>query len=316
MVHVFIKSLIFLPVAIFFATSCASHKDIISLNNQLHAIYRQTRKDGKRFEKSIKKLEGTIKANEAKQKEMEETLKEDRKALKGGQEALRLHLAQLGADLVGMREDIQTLTGRAEDNSQLLKRTIEEDTTKEDAMVSQMKEFSSMIDGLKASIDKIENYFGIETSAKKKKAGLEKAPSAQEIGQKDVSVREKKKLTESAIYDRALACYREGRYEEAKAGFEDFLRLYPKSDLGDNAYFWIGESHRDLKKYEEAILAYQRVINGYPNGNKVPIAMLHQAFAFEKINDKTTANLVFKKVLKKFPGTKEAEIAKRKLKQD
>ncbi|MFB0533101.1 MAG: tetratricopeptide repeat protein, partial [Desulfatiglandales bacterium] len=66
----------------------------------------------------------------------------------------------------------------------------------------------------------------------------------------------------------------------------------------------------------EAILAYQKVINDYPKGNKVPIAMLHQAFAFEKINDKTTANLVFKKVVKNFPDTKEAEIAKKRLKGD
>lgn len=307
MANIFIRFLIFLPVAIFFVTSCASQKDIISLNDQLEALYRQTRKDGKRFEKSIKSLEQEIKASKAEQRETEKALKED-------QESLDLHLAKLGADLVGIKEDIQTLTGRVEDSSHLLKRSIEEDTTKEDSMVSQMEELSSTVGDLKSRIDKIENYFGFEASVKKKKAGLEKA--SPEIGHKDIPVPEKKELTESAIYDKALGYYREGRYEGAIAGFENFLKLYPKSDLADNAYFWIGESHRDLKKYEDAILAYQKVINGYPNGNKVPIAMLHQAFAFEKINDKTTANLVFKKVLKNFPETKEAEIAKKKLRQD
>ena len=305
--NIFIRFLIFFPVAIFFVTSCASPKDIISLNDQLEALYRQTRKDGKRFEKSIKSLEQEIKASEAEQRVIEKALKED-------QESLQLHLAKLGADLVGIKENMQTLTGKVEDNSHLLKRSIEEDTTKEDSMVFQMKELSSEVGDLKSRIDKIENYFGFEASVKKKKAGLGKA--SPEIGQKDIPVPEKKELTESAIYDKALGYYREGRYEEGIAGFENFLKLYPKSDLADNAYFWIGESHRDLKKYEDAILAYQKVINGYPNGNKVPIAMLHQAFAFEKINDKRAANVRLKELLKKYPKTKEAGIAKKKLRQD
>jgi tol-pal system protein YbgF len=307
MANIFMRFLAFLPVAIFLVTSCAAQKDIISLNSQLDTLYRQTKKDGKRFEKSAKRLKEEIKASEAEQRKIEKALKED-------QESLRIDLAKLGADLVGIKEDIQTLAGRAEDNSHLLKRAIEEDTTKEDYMVSQMKELSINVSDLKSRIDKIENYFGSKASVKKQKAGLEKV--SPKIGKNDKPVPEKKELTESAIYDRALGYYREGRYEGAIAGFKNFLELYPKSDLADNAYFWIGESHRDLKKYEDAILAYQKVINGYPNGNKVPIAMLHQALAFERINDKTTANLVFKKVLKDFPETKEAEIAKERLKQD
>lgn len=308
--NIFVKFVAFLPVAVFFATSCASQRDVVSLNNQVNALYRQTRKDGKAFEKSIKKLEEKTKADEARQKEIERALRED-------QESVRLQVAQLGADLVGMAEHIQMLTGSVEENSHLLKRTIEGDTTREDSMVSQVKEISLVVDKLKSRIDKIENYIGFEASVTKKKAGLEKkTPPPEQIGPKDISVPEKEKLTESAIYDTALGYYREGRYEEAIAGFENFLKLYPKSDLSDNAYFWIGESHRELEKYEEAILAYQKVINDYPKGNKVPVAMLHQAFAFEKINDKTTANLVFKKVVKNFPDTKEAEIAKKRLKGD
>jgi len=52
----FIKFLILLSVAIFFVTSCVSQKDVVYLNKQVNALYRQTKNDGKRFEKSIKKL--------------------------------------------------------------------------------------------------------------------------------------------------------------------------------------------------------------------------------------------------------------------
>ena len=304
----FIKLLILLSVVIFFVTSCASQKDVVYLNKQVNALYRQTENDGKRFEKSIKKLEEETQASDARQKEIEKILKED-------QESLRLNFAQLGADLIGIKENIQSLTGRVEENSYLLKRTIEKDTTKEDSMVSQVKEISHMVEDLKKRIDKIEDYFGIETSVRKREAGLKKTLPAKEIRKKDIPSPQEKKLTESEIYDRTLGYYRDGQHKEAIEGFKKFLKLYPKSDLADNAQFWIGECHRTQQQYKEAILAYQGVINGYPKGNKVPSAMLHQALSFEKINDETTANLVFKKLLKDFPKSKEAEIARKILKQ-
>lgn len=304
----FIKFLILLSVAIFFVTSCASQKDLVYLNKQVNALYRQTKKDGKRFEKSIKKLEEETQASDAKQKEIEKILRED-------QESLRLNLAQLGADLVEIKENIQSLTGRVEENSYLLKRTVEEDTTKEDFMVSQVKELSHMVGDLKKRIDKIEDYFGLETSVHKREAGLKKALPAKEIRKKDIPSTQEKRLTESEIYDRTLGYYRDGQHKEAIEGFKKFLKLYPESDLADNAQFWIGECHRAQQQYKEAILAYQGVINGYPKGNKVPSAMLHQALSFVKINDETTANLVFKKLLKDFPKSKEAEVARKILKQ-
>jgi len=252
-------------------------------------------------------LKEAIEAGEARHRETERILKED-------QESLRLSLAQLGADLGGIGDNIQGLTGRVEELSHLLKSTIEEDTSKEDAMASQMKELSLVTEDLKLRIQSLENYVSSEIAAIKEKAALEKTSPPQEIGKNDSSAPQKKELTESEAYDRTLGYYKDGRYEKAIAAFKGFLKSYPESDLADNAHFWIGECLRTLGKYEEAILAYQRVINGYPKGNKVPSAMLHQGFAFEKIKDKTTANLVFKKLVKQFPGTKEAEIARKRLK--
>lgn len=289
------KFLVFFPVVIFFIISCASQKDIIYLNSQLNALYRQTKKEGKRVEISIKEL-----------KEIERVLKDD-------QDSIRLSLARLGADLAEIKDNIQGLTGRVEENSYLLKRTVEGDTTEEDALVSQMKKLSLMAEDLKSRIESIENHVSFEITLTKKKAGPEKALPDQDIGKKDSSPPEKKELTESEIYERTMVYYKDGRYGEAIAGFKNFVRSYPRSDLADNAHFWIGECHRAVEKYEEAILAYQRVINDYPNGNKVPSAMFHQAIAFEKINDKITANLVFKKLVKRFPKTEEAEIARKRL---
>jgi len=241
-------------------------------------------------------------------------LNENKKRLNKDQESIRLHLAQVEADLLEIQDKIQELTGKVEENSHLLKGAIEEDTTNVDAMVSKMKELSSMLDELKLRIEKVENSLRFNKPSVTTKTTIpDEAVSARETPKKDIPTSQAKKLTESETYDRALGFYRDDRYEEAMAGFKNFLTQYPTSDLADNAHFWIGECHRVLKNYEEAILAYQKVINSYPKGNKVPSAMLQQALTFEKINDTTTANLVFKKLVKNFPKTKEAEIARKRL---
>jgi len=76
------------------------------------------------------------------------------------------------------------------------------------------------------------------------------------------------------LYDLPLALYREGNYEEAITGFKASSENSPKSNLADNAQYWVGESHMALKQYEHAILAFQVLIKKYPKGNKVPKAVL------------------------------------------
>ncbi len=127
------------------------------------------------------------------------------------------------------------------------------------------------------------------------------------LGEDDIAIQEK-------AYESVLFAYKEGKYEEAIAGFESFLKDYPDSLLADNAQFWIGESFASLKQYEQAILAYQKVFTNYPEGNKAPTAMLRQAVAFFEIDDKITSKLLLEKIIKVYPDSDEAKNAQEKLK--
>mgnify|MGYP001050761673 CR=1 FL=1 len=140
---------------------------------------------------------------------------------------------------------------------------------------------------------------------------VQPSPAVKPEPKPSAAVEPKTKETES--YDKSIALYRDGKYEEAIEGFKTFLKTYPKSDRADNAHFWIGESHMAVKQYEQAILAYQEVIKKYPKGNKVPSALLRQAFAFLEIKDQTSAKLLLNRVVKNYPGSSEAKIAQNKL---
>ena len=195
MVNIAIKFFIFLSVFIFSLTSCASQKDIIYLNNQVNALYRQSKKDEKRFEKSLKKFEENIKAHESVREETVKSLNEDKGRLNKDQESIRLHLAQFEADLLEIKDKIQELTGKVEENSHLLKGAIEEDTTNVDAMISKMKELSSMLDELKPRIEKVESSLRFKPSVTTKTTGPERVLPVQETQKKDISTSQEKKLT-------------------------------------------------------------------------------------------------------------------------
>jgi tol-pal system protein YbgF len=84
--------------------------------------------------------------------------------------------------------------------------------------------------------------------------------------------------------------------------------------MADGAQFWLGEIYYHEKWYEKAILEYQKVIEGYPKGKKTPSALLKQGLAFLNLGDNANAGLILKELIRKFPDSNEANVAKNKLK--
>lgn len=116
------------------------------------------------------------------------------------------------------------------------------------------------------------------------------------------------------IYDSSKKSFDGGQFKEARTGFEKFLKSNPKSPKAPSAQFWIGECFYREQWFEKAVLEYQKVIEKFPKSNKAPSAYLKQAYAFERLGEKATAKDVLKELVKKYPGTKESEIAAKKIK--
>ena len=51
----------------------------------------------------------------------------------------------------------------------------------------------------------------------------------------------------------------------------------------------------------------------FPEGNKVPYALLKQGLSFLKLGDKASARLLLQQVTKDFPNTSQARIARARL---
>lgn len=121
-------------------------------------------------------------------------------------------------------------------------------------------------------------------------------------------------LNPEELYNEAFLAFRQGDLEGARARFSQFLAKFPDHELSDNAQFWLGECYYKEGDYEKAILEYEKVLSRYPKGNKVPAALLKEGLAFLALGDELTGRYLLERLLKEFPSSPEADLAREKLK--
>lgn len=120
-------------------------------------------------------------------------------------------------------------------------------------------------------------------------------------------------LTDQQVYQKGIEALDGKRYGDARATFVDLITKHPKSDYADNARYWIAESHYAEKDYASAILEFDKVVKDYPNGDKVPAALLKQGFAFLEIGEKEGGVATLQDLMRRYPKTDEAKKAKERL---
>ena len=124
----------------------------------------------------------------------------------------------------------------------------------------------------------------------------------------DVSETDAKRL-----YDQAYKDLTRGNYSLALLGFGEYLKRSPASDLADNAQYWIGECYYAQRDYDPAIQEFLKVQKDYPQGDKVPAALLKTGFSFLQLEDRASARRYLNQVVEQFPNSEEAVSARNKL---
>lgn len=218
------------------------------------------------------------------------------------EETYRNKYADLHALMNDLREDVQGLRGQLEESGYDAQQRAESDTRRQEQRQKVEKQLQSSLD----RIIRLEAYLGMEPS--EKLLPSEAAATEPHAGKPTTE------QTPDGLYAAAKQRFDRGEYEDARQLFQALLEQHPKSDNADNAQFWIGEIYYHEKWYEKAILEYQKVIENYPKGNKVRSALLKQGLAFSNLGDGDNAKLILKELVRKYPNSKEANIAEKKLK--
>lgn len=115
------------------------------------------------------------------------------------------------------------------------------------------------------------------------------------------------------LYRSAYQDYMRGNYQLAIQGFTEYIKRYPKTDLTDNAQYWIGECYDALGQEDEALKAFSAVLDRYPTSDKGAAAQLKKGLVYLKKGDQGQGVVNLQYVVYEHPGTPEADLAREKL---
>lgn len=219
-----------------------------------------------------------------------------------------------------LQTETRTLSTGVEEYKEYLKRPSKEvDRVKADVegrlklLEERGKIFEERNRGQEGKIKELENH--LKTLKEEISAVASKQVAQEKLIQSKETPAELKGVSAGMgdLYKDAYEIFHRGDIEGARRKFEAFLKQYPNTELSDNAQFWIGETYYLKKDFERAILEYEKAIVKYPEGDKIPAALLKQALAFLELGDKTNARNLLKRVIEKYPYSDQTEIARKKL---
>jgi tol-pal system protein YbgF len=114
-------------------------------------------------------------------------------------------------------------------------------------------------------------------------------------------------------FSAAYADYAKGNFALAMAGFQEFLKKYPTSELADNAQYWIADSYYAQGDFESAAAQFDEVAQKYPKGDRVPAALLKRALCLIELNRTADGVVLLQHLIQTYPSSEEAALAKQRL---
>jgi len=117
------------------------------------------------------------------------------------------------------------------------------------------------------------------------------------------------------LYSNGLRDINGKHYDLAMQEFQDYLKYYGDTDLASNAQFYLGEIGFMQSQFQQALDAYNKVIENYPKSFKTASARMRKGFCLAELGQKAAAIRELRTVVRQYPGTDEAKRSAAKLKE-
>ena len=117
------------------------------------------------------------------------------------------------------------------------------------------------------------------------------------------------------LYSNGLRDINGKHYDLATQEFTDYLKYYGDTVLASNAQFYLGEIAFMQGQYQQALDAYNKVIENYPKSFKTASARMRKGFCLAELGQKAAAIRELRTVVREYPGTDEAKRSAAKLRE-
>jgi tol-pal system protein YbgF len=118
---------------------------------------------------------------------------------------------------------------------------------------------------------------------------------------------------EEASYLATFEMLKNGKYDDAIAGFRQHLAKYPNGQYSDNAAYWMAEASFVKRDFQTARSGFQQVVTSHPDSPRAPDAMFKLALAQEELKQTGEARSTLQQVVSRYPNSNAARLAQQRL---
>lgn len=115
------------------------------------------------------------------------------------------------------------------------------------------------------------------------------------------------------LFQSSLDQMRRGSMRVARSGFEQLLTQYPNSEDAPEAMIYIAATYASERNQVAADSVYGLVVQRYPSSPKAATALYKQALSMREAGRITQARAAFERIIKDYPRSDEAELARAQL---
>ena len=271
-----VLSILFLiAVLAFFFVSCATHRDVAELHENLNALSTVTESRLSALGESIASLDSLVKE----------------------QYTLSMNIqALIGSQAREQRDDLSRITARQDDINYQLRE------------LRNKLQAIQLYGGIEARKPQDQS-----TSASEESISKMLLPSEEKtLIVKNLSATIDVKPEE--LYKSAIDDINQGTYVLAESRLLTFLIQFPEHELAGNAQYLLGKISYDQQKYELAINEFDKLIKRYSKSPQIPSALLMKGLAQVEIGNNKSASSSLKTLINSYPKSEEAKEAREKLK--
>ena len=116
------------------------------------------------------------------------------------------------------------------------------------------------------------------------------------------------------VYQGALEQYRRGSVQTARRAFQDFLQQYPNHPYVADALHFLGETLEGTLP-DSAAVRWNEVVTRFPKSARAPESLFKIGLLAERRHDSAAARVAFQRLVKEYPRSEQADLARDRLKE-
>jgi TolA-binding protein len=94
-----------------------------------------------------------------------------------------------------------------------------------------------------------------------------------------------------------------GKLDLSLAEYSDYVSKFPDSPQASDAQYYIGSIHYSKQEWEEAVQAFDMLLQKYPDSRRTPESLYYKADSLAKLGRSQGANSTLKELRKRFPDS-------------